>query len=318
MTTYLIRRLLQGIVVLILVTLFIFLIMRLLPGDPIQLFVGQGEASKATAEELIKVRHEFGLDKSLPLQYLDWLGGVFHGRLGKSIFYRDDVASIIKHRLPVTIHLGVLSMLISSVLGITCGVICAFKRGKWIDTVLTVLANIGITVPSFWVGILLIYLLSLKLNLLPVYGYTSPFTDFWLSTRQIIMPVACLSLFPIASLTRQTRSSTLEVTRQDYIRTAWSKGLTERVIIIKHAIKNALIPVVTQIGMQVSIVFGGTVLIETVFNISGMGKLMAEAVFGHDYQIVQSGILIVATVVVLANLLVDISYGWLDPRIRYN
>jgi peptide/nickel transport system permease protein len=318
MTTYLIRRLLQGVVVLILVTLFIFLIMRLLPGDPIQLFVGQGEASKATAEELIKARHEFGLDKPLPLQYLDWLGGVFHGKLGKSIFYRDDVASIIKHRLPVTIHLGVLSMLISSVLGITCGVICAFKRGKWIDTVLTVLANIGITVPSFWVGILLIYLLSLKLNLLPVYGYTSPFTDFWLSTRQIIMPVACLSLFPIASLTRQTRSSTLEVTRQDYIRTAWSKGLTERVIIIRHAIKNALIPVVTQIGMQVSIVFGGTVLIETVFNISGMGKLMAEAVFGHDYQIVQSGILIVATVVVLANLLVDISYGWLDPRIRYN
>ncbi len=318
MTTYLIRRLLQGVVVLILVTLFIFLIMRLLPGDPIQLFVGQGEASKATAEELIKARHEFGLDKPLPLQYLDWFGGVFHGKLGKSIFYRDDVASIVKHRLPVTIHLGVLSMLISSVLGITFGVICAFKRGKWIDSALTVLANIGITVPSFWVGILLIYLLSLKLNLLPVYGYTSPFTNFWLSTRQIIMPVACLSLFPIASLTRQTRSSTLEVTRQDYIRTAWSKGLTERVIIIRHAIKNALIPVVTQIGMQVSIVFGGTVLIETVFNISGMGKLMAEAVFGHDYQIVQSGILIVATVVVLANLLVDISYGWLDPRIRYN
>jgi len=160
--------------------------------------------------------------------------------------------------------------------------------------------------------------LALKLDLLPVYGYTSPFTDFWLSTRQIIMPIACLALFSIASLTRQTRSSTLEVTRQDYIRTAWSKGLTERVIIMKHAIKNALIPVITQLGLQVSVVFGGAVLIETVFNISGMGKLMAEAVFGHDYQIVQSGILIVATVVVLANLLVDISYGWLDPRIRYN
>jgi peptide/nickel transport system permease protein len=318
MTAYIIRRLLQGIIVLILVTLFIFLIMRLLPGDPIQLYIGQSDAANASADELLKIRHEFGLDKPLPLQYLDWLGGVFHGNLGKSIFYRDDVASIIKHRLPVTIHLGVLSMLISSVLGITFGVICAFRRGKWIDTVLTVLANVGITVPSFWVGILLIYLLALKLDLLPVYGYTSPFTDFWLSTRQIIMPVACLSLFPIASLTRQTRSSTLEVTRQDYIRTAWSKGLAERVIIMKHAVKNALIPVITQIGLQVSVVFGGTVLIETVFNISGMGKLMAEAVFGHDYQIVQSGILIVATVVVLANILVDMSYGWLDPRIRYN
>jgi peptide/nickel transport system permease protein len=318
MTAYLIRRLLQGVLVLILVTVFIFLVMRLLPGDPIQLYVGQSDAANASAEELLKIRHEFGLDKPLPLQYLDWLGGVFHGRLGKSVFYRDDVANIIKHRLPITIHLGVISMLISSVLGITFGVICAFKRGKWIDTVLTVLANVGITVPSFWVGILLIYLLSLKLNLLPVYGYTSPFTDFWLSTRQIIMPIVCLALFPIAALTRQTRSSTLEVTRQDYIRTAWSKGLTERVIILKHAIKNALIPVITQIGMQVSIVFGGTVLIETVFNISGMGKLMADAVLGHDYQIVQSSVLIVATVVVLANLLVDISYGWLDPRIRYN
>jgi peptide/nickel transport system permease protein len=254
----------------------------------------------------------------MPLQYFDWLWGVFHGNLGKSVFYRDDVANIIKHRLPVTIHLGAVSMIISSVLGITFGVICAFRRGKWIDSVLTVLANIGITVPSFWVGILLIYLLALKLDLLPVYGYTSPFKDFWLSTRQVIMPIACLCLFSIASLTRQTRSSTLEVIRQDYIRTAWSKGLTERVIIMKHAIKNALIPVITQIGLQVSVVFGGTVLIETVFNISGMGKLMAEAVFGHDYQIVQSGVLIVAAVVVLANLIVDISYVWLDPRIRYN
>ena len=318
MTTYIIRRLLQGIVVLILVTLFIFLIMRLLPGDPLQLFVGQGDTANATPEELALLRHEFGLDKSLPLQYLSWIGGIFHGDLGKSIFYREDVTSLIKRRLPVTIHLGLTSMVISGVLGITFGVVCAFRRGKWIDSVLTVLANIGITVPSFWVGILLIYLLALKLDLLPVYGYTSPFTDFWLSTRQIIMPIACLALFSIASLTRQTRSSTLEVTRQDYIRTAWSKGLTERVIIMKHAIKNALIPVITQLGLQVSVVFGGAVLIETVFNISGMGKLMAEAVFGHDYQIVQSGILIVATVVVLANLLVDISYGWLDPRIRYN
>ena len=318
MTTFILRRLIQGILVLILVTMLIFLIMRLLPGDPVQLYVGQGEASNASTEELAKIRHEFGLDKSLPLQYLDWVGGIFQGKLGKSIFYRDDVASIIASRLPVTVHLGAVSLIISSILGISFGVICAFKRGKWIDSVLTVLANIGITVPSFWVGILLIYLLSLKLDLLPVYGYTSPFKDFWLSTRQAIMPITCLCLFSIASLTRQTRSSTLEVSRQDYIRTAWSKGLTERSIIIRHAIKNALIPVITQIGMQVSVVFGGTVLIETVFNISGMGKLMAEAVFGHDYQIVQSGVLIVATVVVLTNLLVDVSYGWLDPRIRYS
>jgi peptide/nickel transport system permease protein len=214
-------------------------------------------------------------------------------------------------------HLGILSVLLSAIVGITFGVLCALRRGTWIDTVFTLLANIGITAPSFWVGIILIYFLALKLSLLPVYGYTSPFTDFWLSTRQVILPVFCLSLFSIASLTRQARSSTLEVIRQDYIRTAWAKGLRERSIVMTHVIKNSLIPVVTMLGMQVGFVFGGSVLIESVFNIPGIGRLMRDAVFTQDYQIVQSGVLIIAAVVVFANILVDISYGWFDPRIRY-
>ena len=220
--------------------------------------------------------------------------------------------------MPVTLHLGALSLIMSSIFGISFGVICALRRGTWIDTVVTLLANVGVTMPAFWLGIILIYLLALKAGILPVHGYTSPFEDFWLSTKQVIMPVICLSLFSLASLTRLTRSSMLEVINQDFIRTAWAKGLRERVIIMRHTIKNALIPVITEMGLQVAFIFGGSVLIETVFNIPGVGRLMTQSVMQQDFQVVQAGTLIIATIVVSVNLLVDISYGWLDPRIRYD
>jgi peptide/nickel transport system permease protein len=318
MTAYIVRRLGLGVIVLIMVTILVFTVMRLLPGDPVLLYLGQNDLTNFTQAEINEFRHEFGLDKPIITQYYDWVNAAVHGDFGISIFYKENVARLILERLPITIHLGALSLIISALFGITFGVICALRRGKWIDSVITVLANIGITVPSFWIGILLIYVLSMQLNLLPTYGYTSPFENFWLSCRQLVMPVFCLSLFSIASLTRQTRSSMLEVVRQDYIRTAWAKGLKERRIVLKHTVKNALIPVITTLGMQVGLVFGGAVLIETVFNIPGMGRLMKDAVFGHDYQIVQAGVLIIAVVIVLTNILVDISYGWFDPRIRYS
>jgi peptide/nickel transport system permease protein len=317
MTTYIIRRLLQGILVLIIVSLFIFLVMRLLPGDPLMLYVAQSQIENISAEDLEALKAKFGMDKPMPLQYLNWIGGIFRGDLGKSIMLTEDVGTLMLDRMPVTLHLGILSMIFSAIFGITFGVICALRRGKWIDSVLTILANLGITAPSFWVGILLLYIFALKAQILPVYGYTSPFEDFWMSTKQVILPVFCLSVFSLASLTRQARSSTLEVVRQDYIRTAWAKGLMERTIVMRHIVKNSLIPVVTMLGMQVGFIFGGSVLIETVFNIPGVGRLMRDAVFTQDYQVVQSGVLIIATVVVIANLAVDISYGWFDPRIRY-
>ncbi len=210
------------------------------------------------------------------------------------------------------------ALFISIIIGIPAGVICAVRRGKWIDTVVTVLANIGITVPVFWLGVMLVYLFSLQLHWLPVQGYTSPFQDLGKSVRQLIMPIFCLSIFPIASITRQTRSSMLEVMRQDYIRTAWSKGLKERIIVSKHALKNALIPVVTLLGMSLSHIIGGSVIIETVFNIPGMGRMAVNAVFAHDYPVVQGFIFLIAVLIVTVNLIVDISYGWLDPRIRYS
>jgi peptide/nickel transport system permease protein len=316
MTTYIIRRLLLGIVVLLLVSLLIFLLMRMLPGDPILLYVGSALASYSQ-EQLDYYRSVYNLDKPLATQYFLWLGGILRGDLGESITYQMDITNLIKDRFPVSINLCVLALIISAIFGITFGTICAIKRGKWPDTLFSVIANLGITVPNFWVGILLIFLLSYQLDLLPTYGYTPPFEDFGLHVKMLILPVFCLALFPIAGLTRQTRSSMLEVTRQDYIRTAWAKGLSERVIVMRHIIKNGLIPVVTTLGMQVSVLFGGAVLIETVFNIPGMGRMIADGVMGMDYQVVQGGTLVIAVVVIITNIMVDIAYGWIDPRIRY-
>jgi peptide/nickel transport system permease protein len=317
MTAYIIRRLMLGVIILLLVTLLVFLAMRLLPGDPLIIFISQSQVEIYSPEQLAELRHEYGLDRTLPMQYISWIGNILRGDMGKSINLGQDVGYLISAKLPITIYFGVMSFIVSAFFGIIFGVICALRRGKWIDSVVTVLANIGITLPAFWVGILLMYLFSLMLHWLPTSGYVSPTESLGQSLRAAIMPVICLSLFSVASLTRQTRSAMLEVVNQDYIRTAWSKGLRERTIISRHTIKNAMIPVITILGLQVGLIFGGSVLIETVFNIPGMGRLMAESLFSHDYQIVQAGTLVIAVVVVLSNLIVDISYGWFDPRIRY-
>jgi peptide/nickel transport system permease protein len=317
MTTYIIRRLIQSLFILIIVTLLVFLTMHILPGDPILIFVSSGELKQTSLQEIEALRHQFGLDKPLMVQYFDWLTGVVQGDFGISIVQREPVKKEIAHRLPITLQLSFIALVISTIIGIPAGVICAVRRGKWIDTMVTILANAGITVPVFWLGIILIYLFALKLEWLPVQGYTSPFTDFVKSVRQMVLPVFCLSIFSISSITRQTRSSMLEVMRQDYIRTAWAKGLKERLVIMKHGIKNGLIPIITLLGMSFSFIVGGSVLIENVFNIPGMSRLVVNAVFVQDYPVVQGFVLLVAFMVLLTNLIVDISYGWLDPRIRY-
>ncbi len=312
------RRLILAIVVLMLAPLVVFVIMHMLPGDPILLYLSQDAYSKFTPEELTTARHEYGLDRPIIVQYFDWVWGVLHGDLGKSIFRNTRVTAEIGDALPITIYTGILSWMVSHLIAIPAGIICAVKRGTWIDTVLTVLANIGITAPSFWVGILLIYVFGLYLNWLPIFGYTSPMVDLGLSIKKVVMPVFCLSLFPLSGCVRQTRSAMLEVIRQDYIRTAWSKGLSERVVVLRHALKNGIIPVVTLAGMSIPLILGGQVLIETVFGIPGMGRLAVTALFSRDYAIVQGIVLVIAVFVVLSNLVVDISYGWLDPRIRYD
>jgi len=317
LTAYIIRRIILAVIVLILVTLMVFFAMRILPGDPIYMIMTSGEMSNVTEAQIQAIRHEFGLDKPLLVQYINWISGIFRGDFGTSITQRRSPKQMIGAAVPITLNLSLLAFAVSLLIGIPAGVVCAVRRGTWIDTVVTILANMGITIPIFWLGTMLIYLFSLQLHVLPVQGYTSPFTDLVKNIRQITMPVFCLAIFPISSITRQTRSSMLEVMRQDYIRTAWSKGLKERLVVMKHALKNGLIPVVTLSGMGLSIIIGGSVLIETVFNIQGVGQTLVNAVFAHDYPVVQGFIFFIAIGVLFINFVVDISYGWLDPRIRY-
>jgi peptide/nickel transport system permease protein len=318
MAAYIGRRLITALIVIIIVSLLVFLVIRILPGDPVLIYLSRTEVNNLTPQEIERVRHEFGLDKPMAIQYVNWIGQVVRGNLGQSLYQQEDVAKLMAQRLPITLNLSVLSFLLSGIIGITFGLICALRRGKAIDSTLTTIAIFGITIPTFWLAIMLIYLFGLKWQVLPLYGYVSPFTDFGANIKHIILPVFCMAIFPIASVTRQTRSSTLEVTRQDYIRTAWAKGLRERVIVIRHILKNGLIPVITLMGMSLSFILGGAVIIETVFSIPGMGRLSVDAVFSKDYPIIQAIILITATMVVLVNLGVDLLYGWLDPRIRYS
>jgi len=317
MTAYVIRRLLQSLIVICVVSILIFLLMRLLPGDPLSLYISKSEIEITSEEAYQALKVQFGLDKSLPQQYIHWISGILHGDFGISLLYGAKVSTLIAERFPVTAHLAILALILSSIIGISSGVICAIRRGGRMDTAVTSLANFGISVPIFWLGILMVYLFGLYLKWLPTMGYTSPLDDFGLSTKRLIMPVACMAVTALAAVTRQTRSSILEVVQQDYIRTAWSKGLRERIVVLRHILKNGLIPVITLTGMQISHIFGGSVLIEKVFNIPGMGRLMVDSVFAQDYPVVQGCTILFALIVVIVNLLVDISYGWFDPRIRY-
>ncbi len=318
MTAYIIRRLLWALIIIIMLTLVVFFAMRLLPGDPLMIYIAQSQISNIGPEALEQLRAEHGLDKPIMVQYFNWAGGVLRGDLGRSVFFNEDVGALIAKRLPITAHLGVLAFIIATILGTLSGLLAGLRRGKLADQIVTPLAYVGITVPIFWLGILLIYVFGLRLGWLPIGGYTSPFVDFWLNTRQLVMPVACECVLGLASMSRQMRSSVLEVSRQDYVRTAWAKGLRERVIVFKHVLKNSLIPVITLMGFAVGMIFGGSVFIETVFNIPGMGRLMVSSIFNQDYVVVQATTLIFGVIVLLVNLVVDISYGWLDPRIRYS
>lgn len=313
MGTFIIRRLILSVIVVLLVTLFAFLLLYMLPGDPVRIMLGDN----ATQQAIDTLRHKLYLDQPILVQFGHWISNIVHGDLGTSIVYGENVVTLIAQRLPVTIMLSLAALVVSIIFGLLAGIVSAVFRGSWQDQVISLLANIGLGVPIFWMGILLIYFFGLKLGWLPIQGYTSPFDNFGLSVRQAIMPVFCLAVGFVATLTRQTRSSMLEVIRQDYIRTARANGLRENTIVLKYALKNALIPIITLTGMQLRVLIGGSVLVETVFNIPGIGSLLVRAVFAKDFVIVQGCVLVVAVITVLSNLLVDIAYGWVDPRIRY-
>jgi len=311
--SFITRRVIQTFAVLIIVTFIVFLLLYLIPGDPARTMLG----IEASAQDVAAFRSQLGLDRPMMVQFGSWLFHVLQGDLGRSIQFHQPVSHLISTRLPVTIYIGILALILSAILGVGAGVISAVRRGTVLDQAITVFANLGVAVPVFWLGILGIYLFALQLGWLPVQGYTSPFENLASSLQQIIMPVLCLAMVPLATLARQSRSAMLEVIQQDYIRTAWSKGLKERRIIIYHALRNAMIPIVTVLGLSVRYVVSGSVLIETVFNIPGMGRLIVSGVFNKDFILVQGCVLIVALAIAITNVAVDISYAFIDARIRY-
>lgn len=312
MSLYILKRILISIVVIFLVTVFVFALIHILPGDPARLYLGF-EASEAEVQEM---RVKMNLDKPLMVQYYLWLDNVFHGDLGESLIYRRPNLDIFKERLPRTVSIGVPALLISVPIALFFGIICAVKRGKWMDNLLTFFITLGMGTPVFWVSIIAIYIFAMWLKILPIQGYVSPSENFSQYLYKATLPVLCMATHMVAGVARNTRTYMLETLNQDYVRTHRAFGISERKITCKYALKNALIPVVTILGFQVRVIIGGSLLIEQVFNIPGLGTLLVHAVNSRDYILIQNCVLMIATFTVFVSLVVDILYGYVDPRIR--
>ncbi|MFD1781008.1 nickel ABC transporter permease [Fredinandcohnia salidurans] len=306
MFMFILRRLMQTIPVVIGVTFVVFIIMQLVPGDPAVLLAGEG-ASKETIEAL---REQLGLNRPLFVQYFDYLINIFQGDFGQSLKNSQPVLDEILVRLPITIELAIFSTIITIILGMAAGIISAIKPYSITDTVVMVVALLGISLPSFWFGLMLMFFFSVKLQIFPVAG--------WDSILHTILPALTLGAGGAAIVARMTRSSMLEVIRQDYIRTARAKGVRERVITYKHALRNALIPVITVVGLQFGALLGGTVLVESIFAINGLGRMIVDSIKMRDLPMVQGGVLVASLVFVFVNLLVDILYRFFNKRIELN
>ena len=312
MLRYILQRLGQTLLVLLIVSFLTYLLVDFLPGDPIAAMTG-GEISGETYDRLF---HEMNMDKPVLVRYFLWLKDALTGNLGMSASYHRRVVDIIGERVPVTIYLSLLAFVISVPLGIIFGIISAVRRGSAADTAVTLTANVCCCLPQFWLGILFMYIFAMKLGWLPSSGFVWPHEDFAMSLRQTIMPLLCLAIGGIASITRQTRSSMLEVIRQDYIRTARSKGLKNKKVIYVHALKNALLPVITLMGLRLGGLVGGSVFVENVFVIPGMGSLLVNAITSVDIPLIQGCVLLIAVFSCVVNLITDIVYVYVDPRLK--
>ena len=317
MGTFIVRRVLYAVMIMIIVSVIVFLLLRALPGDPIMMLVASTSSLEWTDEMIEALRERQGFNNSLPVQYFTWFSKILRGDFGNSIIHGYRISDQLKSKVAVSMLLGMTTWFISMIIGPLLGVICAIRRGKLIDNIIALLANIGITAPQFWIAILLILVFGMRLEWLPIYGYTLPWENLGMCIRQSIMPVFVAALGPIAASARQTRSSVLEVLGEDYVRTAWAKGMNERLVLFRHVFKNSLMPIVTMQAGHLRSIVGGSAVIERVFVIPGMGKFMVDAMMARDYTIVQSVTVVMTAVIVLANLLVDLAYGWVDPRIQY-
>ena len=319
MGNYLARRLILFVPTLGLVAIVIFILLRLVPGDPALLILEGTEDSVGnyTQEDLDALRRELGTDRPIYAQFGVWVWGLVRGDLGRSLWDKVPVMDEIKKRFPVTLQLAVMAILIAVIVAVPLGVISAVKQDSWFDYIIKVLTISGVAAPTFWIGILVIVFLAKGFDWLPPIMFARLWEDPLTNLQQMIFPALALGYHDLAFITRVTRSSTLEVLREDYIRTARAKGLRERVVLLRHALKNASLPVLTVAGLRLGGLMGGVVLIEAIFLVPGTGYLLIESIGRQDFPYIQALVLLAALVVVTANLVVDLLYGWLDPRIRY-
>jgi peptide/nickel transport system permease protein len=313
MKTYLLKRLLAAIPSLLIASIIVFTLPRLLPGDAVQLMVEE----KAYGKDVDELRAKLGLDKPLHVQYVAWLGKIARGDLGESLWTRRAVSEELGRRLPVTLTLGVMAVLFAVAIAIPIGVFSAVRADTLGDYAARSAAILGLSVPGFWLATLVIILPAIWWGWSPHLGFTEWQASPGMFLLQFLLPAAILGVASAAAIMRLTRAMLLEVLRQDYVRTAWAKGLWQGSVILKHSLKNAVIPVITVLGIQLAQVFSGTVVIETIFALPGMGRFLFDAILQRDYPVIQGINLLVVTVVVLMNLLVDMCYAVLDPRIRY-
>ena len=314
MYLYLLKRVLSTIPVVVIVVLFVFLMLRLAPGDPAAVIAGD----YATAEDVERIREQLGLNDTIPVQMYRWITQLGSGDLGTAIFSKLPVTTLIGQRLEPTLLLSLTTIVFTVLIAVPLGTLAAYKAGSWIDRFVMLFSVAGFSVPVFVLGYILIYVLAMHLQILPVQGYKSPFEHgFWIFLRHMVLPTMTLSVIYIALIARMTRASVQEILQEDYVRTARAKGQSEFKILMRHALRNAAVPIVTVIGLGIALMIGGVVVTESVYNIPGLGRLVLDAVLARDYPVIQGLILFFSFVYILINLLIDLSYTFFDPRIRY-
>ena len=317
MLQFLLRRMLAVLPVLFVVSLVVFLILRLAPGDPAAVIAG----NSATNDDIAKIQVQLGLDRSIPVQYGIWMGNVFRGDLGFSYYLNKPVTELIAQRVEPTLSLAFGTVILALLIAVPLGTVAAWRMGGWLDRLLSGFSVAGFSVPVFVIGYLLIYLFAIRLEWLPVQGYKSisgpSAAGPWAWMRQLILPWMTLAMIYVALIARVTRASVSEALTEDYIRTARAKGITESAVLLRHALANAAVPIVTVVGIGIALLIGGVVVTETVYAIPGLGSLTVDAVLNRDFPVIQGLVLLFSVSYVLINLLVDLSYLVLDPRIRY-
>ncbi|MGH7367913.1 MAG: ABC transporter permease [Candidatus Rokuibacteriota bacterium] len=318
MGTYILKRLLLVVPTLLGVAVIVFLIMRVIPGDVALMILGGDDGGQIDPQQVAALREQLGLDRPLIVQFGAWLWGILRLDFGNSLWTGQPIIHELAIRLPLSLQLALMATFVSVLIAIPLGTLAAVRQDSWVDYAVRVVSIGGLAIPSFWIGILCILFLVIYFGWGPPLEFTPPWVDPWVNLQMMVWPIVTVGYRYAAVTTRMTRSTVLEVLREDYIRTAWAKGLRERAVVVRHALKNSMLPVITLVGTEFAFLIGGLVVTETVFTLNGIGRFVVEAVAHRDYPVVQALVFLIAFSFVMVNLLVDLTYAWFDPRIRYH